>query len=142
MSYYLSWAIAITLQALTVRIVFTTFLSGLILACPFICGAAEAVEGSHEHHSAGQSGTPTPAPAHCPEDTDSCVCRGAVQAGEVKAPDIDAIGLPLALGGLVGLLAHPPAHSLAHLTRDGTPTGLAAWGNSTAVRAFLQNFRC
>ena len=120
--------------------VLATFLTGLILACPFICGVAEAVEGSHQHHAAGQSGTP--APAHCPEDSDNCICRGAVQSGDVKVPDSDAIGLLLPFGGQVGLLAHAPAHSFAHLTRDGTPTGLAAWGNSTAVRALLQNFRC
>ena len=123
-----------------VRAFIATILTGLILACPFICGAAEAVEGSHQHHAAGQTGTP--APAHCPEDSDNCVCRGAVQFGDVKVPDIDAIGLPLPFGGLVGLLAHAPAHPQTHLTRDGTPTGLAAWGNSTAVRALLQNFRC
>lgn len=122
------------------RTILTTFLTGLILACPFLCGVAGAVGGSHQHNAAGQPGSP--APAHCPEDSDNCVCRGAVQYGDVKVPDIDAVGLPLPLHGLAGLIAHAPAHSHAHLTRDGTPTGLAAWGNSTAVRALLQNFRC
>lgn len=122
------------------RAIFTIFLTGLILACPLLCGAAEAVEGTHEHHAGGQPGTP--APAHCPEDSDSCVCRGAVQSVDAKVPGIDAVGSRLPLGGLVGLLAHTPTHSLGRFTRDGTPTGLAAWGNSTAVRAFLQNFRC
>ncbi|WP_435016363.1 hypothetical protein TA3x_003928 [Tundrisphaera sp. TA3] len=122
------------------RTAFTLFLTGLILACPFLCGAAEAVGGAHEHHGTGQPGAP--APAHCPEDADSCVCRGAVPNGDVRVPGIDAIGLPLPLGVLAGLMAHGPSHAPSHLTRDGTPAGLAAWGSPSAVRAFLQNFRC
>lgn len=124
----------------SVRKILSTLLTCLILACPFVCGAAEAVEGSHQRHAAGQTGTP--APVHCPEDTDNCVCGGAVQVGDVKVPGIDPVGLPLPFDGRFGLLAHAPGHASPHLTRDGTPTGLAAWGNSTAVRALLQNFRC
>ena len=54
----------------------------------------------------------------------------------------DVISIPLPLNGLVGTIAHSPAHSLAHLTSDGSPTGLASWGDSVTVRALLQNFRC
>jgi hypothetical protein len=28
-----------------------------------------------------------------------------------------------------------------HLTPDGSPTGLASWGGSLTIRAYLQNFR-
>ena len=125
----------------TVRTFVTILLIGLILACPFICGAAEACHITHREHAAG-SPSNSPAPAHCPEDNDDCVCRGAVQSSDVRVPNSDAIGLPLPLLGLVGDLAHSPAHSLAHLTTDGNPTGLASLGNSVTVRAFLQNFRC
>ena len=121
----------------TVRTLASLFLTGLILACPFLCGAAEAFETAHEH-----SGSESPSPAHCPDDSDSCICRGAVQAHDVRVPDFDGIGLPLGMFGLVGIVAHSSAHPLAHMTSDGHPTGLAAWGSSLAVRAFLQNFRC
>ena len=39
-------------------------------------------------------------------------------------------------------LVPAPLHPVAHLTRDGSPTGLAARGPSVTIRAWLQNFRC
>src|SRR4051794_39532457 len=107
-----------------VRTFVTMLLSGLILACPFLCGAAEANHVAHREHTTGDA-SHGPAPSHCPEDGDDCVCRGAVASSDVKVPAFDSIGLPLPLGGLGGALAHSPAHSLAHLTSDGTPAGLA-----------------
>lgn len=83
-----------------------------------------------------------PAPAHCPDAGDDCVCGGVVKSSDARVPHGDPIGLPLSLFGLHGFLPHAPAHPLAHLTFDGTPTGLASWGDSLTVRAFLQNFRC
>jgi hypothetical protein len=124
-----------------VRTIVALFLTGIILACPFLCGAAEASHLTHREHAAGGPSN-GPAPAHCPEDNDNCVCRGAVQSSNVRVPNSDVISLPLPLHGLVGTLAHSPAHSLAHLTSDGSPTGLASWGDSVTVRALLQNFRC
>jgi hypothetical protein len=121
-----------------VRVFLSALLTVLILACPFVCGAAEATHLARGHH-AGSSPT---VPAHCPEDSDNCICRGAVQSSDVRVPNSGAIGLPLSLNGLVGILAHSPAQSLAHLTSDGSPTGLASWGDSVTVRALLQNFRC
>ena len=118
------------------RNVVTTLLVSLILVCPFVCGAAEACHVTHREHAAGGS-----APSHCPEDNDGCVCRGAVQSSDVRIPNSDAIGISLPLDELARKLAHSPAHSLVHLTTDGHPTGLAGWGDSLAVRAFLQNFR-
>jgi hypothetical protein len=123
-----------------VRAFLTTILTGLVLACPFLCGAVEAVEGSHSHH-AGTS-TDSPSPTHCPEDSDNCFCRGAVQTNDVRVPGIDSVGLPLPFQVDAIALAHALLRPLAHLTIDGTPTGLAAWGDSTTVRARLQNFRC
>ena len=125
----------------TVRTFVSMLLTGLILACPFLCGAAEAGHVTHrEHPVSGPADSPTP--GHCPEDSDDCICRGAVQSADVRVPGIDSISSPLPLHGLVGILDHAPAHSLAHLTSDGTPTGLAGWGDSVTVRALLQNFRC
>ena len=125
----------------TVRTFVTLLLTGLLLACPFVCGATEAGHATPQEHAAG---TPANrhAPSHCPEDSDDCVCRGAVQSNDVRVPNADAVGLPFQLLGLAGGLAHSPAHSLAHLTIDGSPAGLAGWGNATAVRALLQNYRC
>jgi hypothetical protein len=124
-----------------VRIIVALLLTGLILACPFVCGAAEASHVMHREHADGGPAN-SPAPTHCPEDNDNCVCRGAVQSSDVRVSNSGAIGLPLSLNGLVGILAHSPAQSLAHLTSDGSPTGLASWGDSVTVRALLQNFRC
>jgi hypothetical protein len=123
-----------------VRTFVTTLLTGLILACPLLCGAAEACHVAHGEH--GASPEKSPAPAHCPEDSDDCICRGALQSADLRVPGIDALGLSLPLQGLVGILAHSPAHSVSHLTSGGAPTGLASWGDSITVRALLQNFRC
>lgn len=119
----------------TVRIYVTMLLTVLVLACPFICGAAESEHGSHGRN--GDAGGN--APAHCPEDEDSCFCRGAVRASDVRAtaPDHDAPAPPFPIAAPV-LAAHP----LHHLTWEGSPTGLAGWGGSLTIRALLQNFRC
>jgi hypothetical protein len=121
-----------------VRVFLSALLTVLILACPFICGAAEAIHLARGHHA----GSSPIVPAHCPEDSDDCICRGAVQSADVRVPGVDAISSLLPLHGLVGILDHAPAYSLAHLTSDGSPTGLAGWGDAVTVRAVLQNFRC
>lgn len=117
----------------TVRSLINTLLACLILACPFLCGADEVGHSvQHEHARKGD------APAHCPENSDNCVCRGAVQASDVRATAPDAgASAPLFL------VAPPPfvAHPLHHLTWEGEPTGLASWGDSLTIRALLQNFR-
>ena len=125
----------------TVRTCVTLLLAGFLLACPFLCGAAEAGHATHSGHPVSGP-SDSPAPGHCPQDSDDCICRGAVQSADVRVPAIDAVSFPLPLHGLVGILDHAPSHSLAHLTSDGSATGLAAWGDALAVRAFLQNFRC
>lgn len=116
-------------------------LIGSILVCPFLCGAAEA--GHAAHHLAGAAGPGEhSAPDDCPQEGDNCICGGAVQSADVRLPDLDAINSLLPLHGLTGILAHAPSHPLAHLTCEGTPTGLAGWGDSITVRALLQDFRC
>ena len=119
------------------RVFLSALLTVLILTCPLLCGAAEAGHVTHREHPVS-----SPAPGHCPEDADNCICQGAVQSADVRVPGVDAISSPLPPHGLVGVLDHAPAHSLAHLTSDGTPTGLAGWGDAVTVRAYLQNFGC
>jgi hypothetical protein len=116
-----------------VRALINTLLACLILACPFLCGADEIGHGAQHEHSG--KGT---APAHCPENSDNCVCRGAVQSSDVRAnaPVADACA-PLFLPA-PPLLTVQPLH---HLTTEGSPTGLASWGGSLTIRALLQNFR-
>src|SRR3954469_20924384 len=95
----------------TVRTFLNMLLSALILACPLLCGAAEAGHVAHREH-ASRDASNGPAPAHCPEDSDDCVCRGAIESSDVKLPDPDSAGVSLPLPGLVGALAHSPAHPL------------------------------
>ena len=121
-----------------VRSLINTLLTCLILACPFLCGADEVGHSVQHGHASGKTGNDN-APAHCPESSDNCVCRGAVQASDVRAiaPDFDTPA-PLFLFAPPIHLAHP----LHHLTWEGSPTGLASWGDSLTIRALLQNFRC
>lgn len=113
------------------------FLIGLVVLCPVICGAAEDDHWPRHHGSSDGRNGDSPVPTDCPEDYDNCICQGAVQSCDVHVPSIDAVSLPY----LLHLPEHAPPRPLAHLTRDGSPTGLASWGGSLAVRAFLQNFR-
>ena len=119
------------------RSLLTTFLTGLILACPLLCGAGEVGCGAEHGHAAG-SASDDKAPAHCPESRDNCVCQGAVQPSDVRAslPDV-SLPAPLFLLAPPNRLAHP----LPHPARDGAPAGLLGWGDSLGIRAFLQNFR-
>lgn len=121
------------------RSLIVTFLTGLILVCPFVCGADEEGHDVSHGHAAGSNGSGDHGPTHCPESSDNCVCQGAVQTASVRAfaPDADASG-PL-------FLFVPPlvsAHPHHHLTWEGSPTGLASWGDTLTIRALLQNFRC
>jgi hypothetical protein len=121
-----------------VRAIAALLLTGLLVLCPILCGAEEFGHGAHRHGSSESASHDPSAPGQCPEEGDNCICQGAVVSVDVRVPDADALGLPL----LLGMLVHTPHHPLAHLTWDGSPTGLAGWGDSHAVRAFLQNFRC
>ena len=115
-----------------------TLLAFLLLACPFVCGADEIGHGDQHEASSGEAG-PDHRPDQCPDGGDSCVCRGAVASQETQAALPDA--------GVADVLDHlTPAQPLLraaahHLTRDGSPTGLAGWGDALTVRAYLQNFR-
>jgi hypothetical protein len=122
-----------------VRTFLVATLIGLLVSCPAVCGAAEAGHGSHGHREpSGSPGDPR-APVHCPEDGEDCICNGAVLAGDVRLPDSD----PDRLTPLLAFVVPPARHLVAHhLTPDSAPTGLAGRGDSRAVRAFLQNFRC
>lgn len=111
----------------------------LVMLCPVLCGAAEVAYGLHQHGAADVSPDHATPPTHCPEEGDNCICQGAIQSSDVRVPgSFDAFGL------LVPSLPldRTPLHPIAHLTREGLPTGLAGWGSSLTVRAFLQNFRC
>ena len=115
----------------------SVLLTGLLLACPFLCGADE-IGHSTRHEAASDAAGKDHAPDQCPEGGDNCVCRGAVQASDVRPDAPDSV----AIGPLYVPLPQPrlalPAH---HLTQDGSPTGLAGWGDALTVRAYLQNFR-
>lgn len=117
-------------------------LIGLIAACPLFCEAAESVQGLHQCRpdtTCGDHGVPSPSP--CSDDGGNCVCSGAIQAAGVRVSDHDLA--PPVAPTLLALLSHSPHPSLSlHRTRDGAPTGLAAFGDSGTVRALLQVYRC
>ncbi len=118
------------------RVVFATLLASLVFACPLICGGDEIGHGAQ--HDAASGGGEEHAPDQCPDGADNCVCRGAVQANDARPnvqPDI-MVGLLVDLTHRL-VLASPTRH----LTPDGSPTGLASWGGSLTIRAYLQNFR-
>jgi hypothetical protein len=117
-----------------------SFLIGIILACPLLCGLAEAGHDAHQEHASSQPDGP--APGHCAEESDDCICRGAVQSVDARVPDSYFAIESFWLEGFGDLLARPMAQSPAHLTCEGSPTGLASWGDSSTVRALLQNYRC
>jgi hypothetical protein len=117
-----------------VRACITTWLIGLLILCPQLCGG-DGSDQAARHHDAGHSRN---TPAHCPGDAENCICQGAVQVDQVRVPDSGI----LATAELFADLA-PPAGNLADPgLEDGAWTGLARWGSPLEVRAFLQNFRC
>jgi hypothetical protein len=123
---------------ISVRDFLVTLLTGLLLACPLVCGADEIGHGAQHDAASGSGDDRDHAPDQCPEGGDNCVCRGAVQVNGLRSIALDAIapGPPGSLSPEPRFA--PPTH---HLTLDGSPTGLASWGESLTVRAYLQNFR-
>ncbi len=112
----------------------TIFLIGLITLCPFVCGAEVVDSGAHRHAATGHDSVP----AHCPDDSDNCICQGAVQADPIRLANPDLFVQPILIADAIATTAP----LLAHLTCDGSPAGLASLGDERTVRAFLQNFRC
>lgn len=117
-------------------------LIGLIAACPIFCMAAGFGQDAHQcrpDSTCGDHGVPDPSP--CSDDAGSCICSGAIQAADVRLADSHATALPTSIFLALpapGLRPSP----FRHLTCDGEATGLASFGDSGAVRALLQNYRC
>jgi hypothetical protein len=109
-------------------------LTGLLASCPIVCGPEECDHAARRYHALEGAA----APGHCSEEGGNCICQGAVTSDDVRLPDADARGARC----LVDVLAHTPSHLIAHLTREGSPAGLAGWGGTLAACSFLQNFRC
>ncbi|QEH34828.1 hypothetical protein OJF2_33730 [Aquisphaera giovannonii] len=116
----------------------TTLLTGLLLACPLLCGGDEIGHGAQHESAPGDAGGKH-APCQCPDGDDNCICRGAVEANAARTNALldSADARPLFVPASQPWLA-PPAH---HLTPEGSTTGLASLGESLTIRAYLQNFR-
>lgn len=124
------------------RTVVSALLIGLLLFCPLLCRAAEEACG---HESIETTSTPqndSHVPPSCPEDGISCICAGATQNGELRAVDITSPDLLPTLDAWLFALspASHPSTSIP-LAAHEAPVGLAIYGDSLTVRAFLQNFR-
>jgi hypothetical protein len=114
-------------------------LIGLLVVCPFVCGAAEVGHATtHAHPSCAGSPGRVHGPAHCPESCDNCICEGAIQPGAVRVLETHDIGLPYDFAVIFGI----PLHCITHLAWDATPPRHAHWGGHPTVRALLQNYRC
>jgi hypothetical protein len=125
-----------------VRQVVSTFLVVLILFCPLLCRAAE---DACDHELSGTTSTPqddSHVPPCCPDDGVSCICAGATQTGELRAGDVAPPNLLPALDARFFAFSSPPhVPPSIQLALEDAPAGLAVYGDSLAVRAFLQNFR-
>jgi hypothetical protein len=124
-----------------VRTLLTSFLIGMLLACPAMCRIVEVAHqpGCGEAQDEGSPAWPAPDP--CRDECVSCICDGAVQADDARVPDLASVSSPWdSISGPIACpLAVPPGH---HLSHDGRSAGLAGWRDAVAVRALLQNFRC
>ncbi len=119
----------------------STFLIGLIVACPLLCQAAQ-VDSCAD--GCGTTCLPfeTPeAPAPCPEDGISCICTGAVQSTDLRAVDLAPDLLDFGSWTLATLISHPPL-ALLHISGGGTPLDRSPWGFPQRVHALTQRFRC
>lgn len=120
----------------------STLLVGLILFCPLLCRAAE--DGCN-HEPSETTSTPhdgSHVPPSCPDDGVSCICAGATQTGELRVGDLAPPDLLPALDAWFFAFSSPPhVPPSIQLALEETPAGLAIYGDSLAVRAFLQNFR-
>jgi hypothetical protein len=123
------------------RLLFTSFLVGLLLACPVLCRATgDGCCAGHEPMSGSPEENHSPAPS---DDAANCICGGAVKASEnrVHGP---------------GLGSLPPTHGTTHsdspwldhsplTTRHARGPSLPeedGWRGSRRVHALFQHFRC
>jgi hypothetical protein len=121
------------------RLCTTYVLIGLLVACPFVCGAAEVGRDmTHAHPSCTTSPERVHGPTHCPESCDNCICEGAIQPGPVRVFETHDIGLPYDFAVTFGI----PLSCITHLDWDATPLRHAHPGGHPTVRALLQNYRC
>ncbi len=123
------------------RNLLTLFLIGFLGICPILCEAAEIAQGLHGCEVDATCPHPGELPASCPDDGGSCICNGAIQAVDVRIPDLDSAFLPASAS--LCLPSHAPRLPLSPLlSREGGPAGFAGSGDASAVRSLLQNFRC
>lgn len=114
-----------------IRIILTT----ILLICPFVCGAEEAVQGSDHAHALTE---PDSMPAHCPDSFDNCICQGAVQKHWSASSLLELGLLSIAFVVVAGF-----AKMTSFIdSSDSPPAGFFAVRSCLPSRAVLQVFRC
>jgi len=124
-----------------VRTLLTSFLIGMLLACPAMCRTVEVADHPDCCEAQDDESPGSPAPDPCRDEGGSCICDGAIQADDASVPELGAVPSPWnsTLGPITCPFVIAPGH---HLTHDGRSSGLAGSRDAVAVRALLQNFRC
>ena len=105
----------------------STLLAGLILSCPFLCGADEVDHAAHAPHDTSGPCDPS-SPVHCPQESEDCICQGAIPTIDSRVDDLHLLGMPCGFRAMLGLPPHAVSHSLIQLSRVDTAAGLAGWG--------------
>ena len=117
----------------------STFLIGLIVACPLLCQAAQVDWCADGCEATCLPSEAPESPAPCPDDGVACICAGAVHSPDLRAADLAPDLLPTVDGWLLAAVVQPIPLALSG---DGMQPNWAPWGAPQRVHALTQRFRC
>jgi hypothetical protein len=109
-------------------------LAALIAFCPLVCEAESVNFRARDHDACHRDSSPTP----CSDESNGCICQGAIQAGSVRVDVPDLTGQILQICETIPSVAP----SLAPLVSLGVCQGFGILRPGGCPQAALQNFRC